>query len=74
MDEVMDVSEYGRMSVGEALDLPIDYFLLIRRQGYMRQMQSTEEGRKYLKDCERYKVTEPDIEGLKKLENKLGRR
>lgn len=73
MDEIYDVMEYSRMSYGEVMDLEVDVFLLIRRQGYIRQMMSTEEGRKYLKDCERYKITEPDMVGLEKLQSKLER-
>lgn len=71
MDEIYDVMEYSHMSFDEVMKLPVDLFKLIRKQGYIRQLQSTEEGQKYLKDCERYKMTEPDIEGLQKLSKKL---
>lgn len=71
MDEIFDVMSYSGMPYNEVMVLPIDVFLLIRKTGYIRELQKTEEGQKYLKDCERYKVTEPDIEGLQRLDKKL---
>lgn len=73
MDEIQEVSEYAKMSVIDVLNMPVDLFQLTKKIGYMRQLQTTEEGQKYLKDCERYKCTEPDVEGLQKLQGKIGR-
>lgn len=50
-----------------ALDLPCDLFLACYRAYAIERLSETEEGRKYLEDCERLKQTKPDKEGLRKL-------
>lgn len=74
MDQIADVMDYSKTSFTDVINLSVDLFALMYKQSYIKRLQSTEEGQKYLKDCERYKVTEPDVEGLGKLQSKLERR
>lgn len=52
--------EYGNVSYHEALALPVDVFALMRKHAFIDRMRQTEEGQKYLDDCERLSKTEPD--------------
>lgn len=63
--------EYARLSVHEALELPVDMFMLCRKNYTIDRLMQTEDGREYLKDCERLKQTTMDFEGLAKLRAQL---
>ena len=60
--------------MAEALELPCDLFLACYRAHVIERLSQTEEGLKYLEDCERLKQTKPDREGLRKLMEGLGNR
>ena len=64
MPSIRRVMKYTNGTYEEALKLPTDIFLLCSKNMYVEELMQTEEGRKYLKDCERMKVTEPDMEAL----------
>ena len=63
--------EYARLSIHEALELPVDMFMLCRKNYTIDRLMQTEDGRAYLKDCERLKQTTMDFEGLAKLRARL---
>ena len=64
MDSIRQVILYSRLSYNEVLQLPTDTFLLMRKNYYIEKLNQTEEGRKYLDDCRRMEITEPDYEAL----------
>lgn len=59
--------DYGRISYNEALDMPIDLFLLMKKNATLDRLRSTPEGRQYLEDCRRLAQKEPDYEALRQL-------
>jgi hypothetical protein len=65
------VAEYCRISLNEALDLPVDLYMLCYKNSVVDRLMQTEEGRQYLDDCERYKQTKPDLAGLRRLKARL---
>lgn len=64
MDSIRWVIEYSGLNYYQVLELPTDVFLLMRKNYYIEKMSQTEEGRKYLADCERLHQTEPDYKAL----------
>lgn len=66
MDSIRQVILYSGMTYKEVLSLPTDVFLLMRKNYIIERLQQTEEGRKYLEDCERLKQTEPDYNAIHK--------
>lgn len=65
MPSIKRVMDYGRLTYNEALDLPCDVFKLMLKHSIVDKLMETEEGRDYLKKCERLAMTKPDIAGLK---------
>lgn len=65
MPSIKKVMDYGRLTYHEALDLPCDVFKLMLKHAIVDKLSETEEGRDYLKKCERLAMTKPDIAGLK---------
>lgn len=64
MDSIRQVILYSGLNYNEVLQLPTDTFLLMRKNYVIEQLRKTEEGRKYLQDCKRMEVTEPDFEAI----------
>ncbi len=64
MPAIKKVMDYGHLSFYEALNLPCDVFMLMVKHSTIDNLSQTEEGRKYLADCERLKVTTIDVDGL----------
>ena len=60
------------MNIREALELPVDLFALCVKNQTIHILMQSEEGRKYLDDCKRFRVTTMDIEGLNRLRAQLG--
>lgn len=60
------------MSILEALELPVDMFALCVKNQTIHTLMQSEEGRKYLDDCNRFRVTTMDIDGLNRLRAQLG--
>ena len=65
------VAEYAGISLFEALDLPVDLYMLFYKNSVVDRLMQTEAGRQYLEDCERYKQTKPDREALNRLKQRL---
>lgn len=59
------VVKYTNQSFGEVLDLPIDLFQQCLKNQIVNELMETEAGREYLKKCERFNTTEPDIDALR---------
>lgn len=72
MPKVKSVIDYSGLNFNEVMDLQFDLFQLMAVQAFILNLMQTAEGQQYLADCERYKNTECDIEGLKRLFNKTG--
>lgn len=53
------------MSYNEVLNIPCDVFLLMRKKAYIISLQRTKEGCEYLEQCERCKITEPEMDKLR---------
>lgn len=64
---IKQVMDYSRLNYFEVMELPFDLFLLMKKHAFIDKMNETEEGRQYLKDCERLKKTKPDYSALKEL-------
>lgn len=58
--------DYTGLNIHEALDLPCDMYLLAIKHATIDKLSQTEEGRKYLADCERLQTTSPDLEAIAK--------
>lgn len=71
LPSIHDVICYSKMSYNDVLDLPVDIFLLMRKNYIIDKLKETKEGREYLEKCERLKITEPDIEGLRNLKARM---
>lgn len=54
------------MSYRDVLELPCDTFLLMAKNHFIDEMNSTKEGREYLEKCERLSTTDIDIQALRK--------
>lgn len=65
MPSVRAVVDYTGLNLYEVLDLPCDMFKLCLKHATIEKLSQTEEGRKYLADCERMKVTTPDFKAIK---------
>ena len=61
---IKKVIDYLNISYHEALELPTDLFMLAFKNQYILELESTEEGREYLKLCERLNTTELDYNAL----------
>lgn len=66
------MAQYARISIHEALQMPVDLFALCYKNWTVDRLMQSEEGREYLKDCKRLRQTTMDIEGLNKLRAMLG--
>ena len=59
------VMDYSGLNIHQALELPCDMYRLIVKNATIDKLQQTEEGRKYLADCERMKKTTPDFKAIR---------
>ena len=66
MDSIRMVIEYSGLNYYQVLDLPTDVFLLMRKNYVIEKLRQTEKGQEYLENCERYKITKPDLQALHK--------
>ena len=71
MPSIRGVMKYSGMGYNDVLELPVDVFLLMRKNYILDKLKETEEGREYLKKCERLKITEPDLKGIRELKARL---
>ena len=65
MPAIRRVIAYSGQSYAEVMRLPYDLYLLMLKNAFVDEYRSTPEGRQYLADCERLKVTEPDVEAAR---------
>lgn len=65
------VADYLRISVLEVDHLDLIFYLQVRKDAFIRQMRSTDEGREYLANAWRLQQTEPDREASRR---EFGRR
>ena len=59
------------MSLNEALDLPVDLYMLCYKNSVVDRLMQTEAGRQHLEDCERYRQVKPDRAALERLKARL---
>ena len=69
MQSIKDVINYSNSSYNDVLNLPIDIFLLMRKNYIIDQLRETPQGQEYLENCERYKITKPERGILKRMKN-----
>lgn len=69
--EMHTVAEYAGISLLDALQLPIDLYLAIRRAAYIDLLKKTPAGREYLKTAERLQNKEVDIKGVEEMKKTL---
>lgn len=67
MKDIKMVIDYSGLDYFKVLELPVDTFALMRKNYVIDLLQQSEKGREYIEQCERIKVTEPDIDGLRKI-------
>jgi hypothetical protein len=65
MPAIRRVITYSGQSYAEVMRLPYDLYLLMLKNSIVDEYRSTPEGRQYLADCERLKITEPDVEAAR---------
>lgn len=65
------MAEYARLTFHEALELPVDLFMLCCKNWYVDRLMQTEAGREYLETCERMKQTKMDKNALHRLMERL---
>ena len=73
MSEIAYMCRKANMKPDEVLEMDIGMFLGLRKEFFIMDLQSTEEGRQKLKDAERMTQKKADINGVKSLMNKLGK-
>ena len=58
--------EYAHLSIYEVQDMDYIDYLTLRKDAFIYRCKQTEEGRKYLKNAYRLKLTQPDTDTLRK--------
>ena len=64
------MADYANLSILEALELPMDVFLLYLRDSFIFQCRKSQSGMEYLENCWYLEQTEPD---RKRLRNQYGK-
>ncbi|MDO4778509.1 MAG: hypothetical protein Q4A42_03020 [Tissierellia bacterium] len=59
------MSEYAKCSLFELLKLPLQVYLLIKKDSWIDSMNSTEKGREALKDFWRLSQTKADLKKIR---------
>lgn len=72
MPSIHRVIEYSGLTYNEVLQLPCDVFLLMVRNHYIDELNSTQEGRDYIEKCKRLNTTEIDIQGIREFQSMRG--
>lgn len=70
MTGIKQVIDYSGLNYYQALNLPLDAFLLMRKNKFIDDCMKSEEGQKYLKDCERLSKTEPDYGAIRQFKDR----
>ena len=64
------MADYANLSILEALELPMDVFLLYLRDSFIFHCRKSQSGMEYLENCWDLEQTEPD---RKRLRNQYGK-
>lgn len=72
MPSIHRAIEYSGLTYNEVLQLPCDVFLLMVRNHYLDELNSTQEGRDYIEKCKRLSTTEIDIQGIREFQSMRG--
>lgn len=67
------IAEYARIPLREVEKLPLEDYLLLRRDAVIDRLSRTESGIEYLNDAWMREQTEPDLDGLRKIVGGDGR-
>lgn len=67
------MAEYAGISIREALELPVDLYMLCHKNWTIDRLMQTQEGRDYLDDCKRLRQTKMDYDGLHRLQAMMGK-
>lgn len=70
MSGIKSVIDYSGLDYYQVIKLPLDTFMLMRKNKFISDCMQTQEGQQYLKDCQRLNQTEPDYDALKKFKNR----
>jgi hypothetical protein len=70
MSGIKDVIDYSKLDYHKVIKLPLDVFMMMRKNKVIDNCMKTEEGRKYLADCKRLNTTEPDYNAIRKFQNR----
>ncbi|SMC17188.1 hypothetical protein SAMN02745134_00250 [Clostridium acidisoli DSM 12555] len=70
MSGIREVIKYSNLDYYNVLKLPLDTFMMMRKNAFIEQCMRTEEGQKYLKDCKRFEQTEPDYDAIKRFQDR----
>lgn len=73
MPSIRRVIEYSGLTFVDVLQLPTDVFLLMVKNHYLDELQSTQEGRDYLAKCKRLNTTEADRNEVSKFLQRSGK-
>lgn len=72
MPSIHRVIHYSGLNYHQVLDLPCDVFLLMLKNDYLDELNSTQEGREYLEKCKRLNTTEMDYQALRDFQKSRG--
>ena len=65
-DEIKRISDYSGLNFKEVIDLPYSFYLLLRRETWIKSWEATEEGKDFLQTLWRIRQTEADSDGVEK--------
>ena len=68
MPSIHRVIKYSGLNYHEVLNLPCDTFMLMNKNAVMDALNSSQQGRDYLKKVKRLHTTDTDIEELYKFQ------
>lgn len=66
MPSIRRAIQYSGLTYHEVLELPLDVFMLMVKNHYISELNSTQEGRDYLEKCARLNTTEVDRNEVRK--------
>jgi hypothetical protein len=68
--ELKAIADYTGLSIDDILKLPISLFLLYRKEAWIYNQNSSEEGRKMMKDFWRLQQTKADLQAVHEFQNR----
>lgn len=73
MPALLKVARATNLSLNEVLEMKHDVFLASLKCEVIRELNETEEGRKYLEDCKRLNTTSLDKNAFRRVKAKLSK-